>query len=206
MDGEDGNSRTGEPDGPGFALTLWIVGRRVRSMSDLGLVILRLVVGGLLAGHGSQKLFGWFGGPGLAGTAEYLESIGLRPGRWWALVAALSEFGGGLFTLLGLLNPLGPIGIMASMSVATLTAHRGKPIWATKGGAEPAVTNLGAALAIALVGPGFYSLDAGFALHVPTLFSVIAAVLAGGGVIITVAAQRAGQRRTRADRRATRAA
>src|SRR5690349_9421584 len=61
--------------------------------SDLGLLILRLAVGGLLAGHGAQKLFGWFGGHGLEGTGGWLESIGLRPGKSWALMAGLSEFG-----------------------------------------------------------------------------------------------------------------
>jgi putative oxidoreductase len=65
------------------------------------LLILRVVVGSLLVGHGAQKLFGAFGGHGLAGTAAWLESIGLRPGRPWALVAGLSEFGGGLLLALG---------------------------------------------------------------------------------------------------------
>ena len=72
----------------------------------LDLALLRLTLGSLLVGHGSQKLFGWFGGYGLAGTAGYMESLGLRPGRRWAIAAGLSEFGGGLLTLLGFLNRL----------------------------------------------------------------------------------------------------
>src|SRR6267154_6541947 len=105
-------------------------------MRDIGLLILRLVMGGLLVGHGSQKLFGWFSGPGLKGTAGFLESLGLKPGTPWATVAAASEFGGGTLTALGLLHPLGPIGTMGGMIMATAKAHWGKPIWVTQGGAE----------------------------------------------------------------------
>src|SRR6266436_7005776 len=98
------------------------------TMSDIGLLILRLTVGGLLTGHGSQKLFGWFSGPGLKGTAGWLESLGLKPGTPWATVAAASEFGGGVLTTLGLLHPLGPLGTMGTMIMATAKAHWGKPI------------------------------------------------------------------------------
>jgi putative oxidoreductase len=151
-------------------------------MSDLAVLILRATVGGLLAGHGAQKLFGAFGGPGPRGTAGWLESVGLRPGERWAPVAAVTEFGGGVLTALGFLGPLGPIAILAAMSMATITAHRGKPIWATEGGAELPVTNTAAALAIALNGPGRYSLDTALRLQVPA--GVVAAVVLGaaGGV------------------------
>src|SRR5439155_16281523 len=88
------------------------------TMRDIGLLILRLTMGGLLAGHGSQKLFGWFSGPGLKGTAGWLESLGLKPGTPWATVAAASEFGGGTLTALGLLHPLGPIATMGGMVMA----------------------------------------------------------------------------------------
>jgi putative oxidoreductase len=128
-------------------------------MVDLALLILRLTLGSLLAGHGAQKLFGWFGGYGLEGTAGWLESMGLRPGRPWAYVASLSEFGGGTLMLLGLLNPLGPLGAIGSMGMATATIHWGKPIWVTSGGAELPVTNMAIATALMLAGPGKYSLD-----------------------------------------------
>ncbi len=126
---------------------------------DLGLLVLRLAVGGLLAGHGSQKLFGWFQGPGLKGTAGWLESLGLTPGTPWATAASASEFGGGVLTTLGFLHPLGPLGTMGAMIMATVKAHWGKPIWASKGGAELPVINMATALALTLTGPGRFSLD-----------------------------------------------
>src|SRR5438067_277777 len=117
-------------------------------MKDVGLLALRLTTGGLLAGHGAQKLFGWFGGYGPRGTGGWLESMGLRPGRPSAYLAGLSEFAGGLLTALGLLHPLGPLTMMAPMSVATGKAHWGKPIWGTSGGAELPVTNMAIATAV----------------------------------------------------------
>src|SRR5947199_8835452 len=103
---------------------------------DLGLLILRLVTGGLLAGHGAQKLFGWFGGPGLKGTAGWVQSLGLKPAQLWGPGAGAAEFGGGTMTALGLFHPLGPISEISAMAMATAKAHWGKPIWASKGGAE----------------------------------------------------------------------
>src|SRR2546428_13481754 len=105
-------------------------------MRDIGLLILRLVMGGLLVGHGSQKLFGWFNGPGLKGTAGFLESLGLKPGMLWAIGASAGEFGGGMLTALGFLHPLGPFGKIGAMTMAIAKAHWGKPIWASQGGAE----------------------------------------------------------------------
>ncbi|MBF6612408.1 MAG: DoxX family protein [Chloroflexi bacterium] len=136
-------------------------------MGSLALLILRLTVGTLMAGHGSQKLFGWFGGSGLEGTRGWLESMGLRPGRPWALSASLSEFGGGLLMLLGFLNPIGALGVIGAMSMATAKAHWGKPIWVSSGGAELPVINTSAALAIALAGSGRYSLDGLLGIRLP---------------------------------------
>jgi putative oxidoreductase len=133
----------------------------------MALLVLRLVTGGLIAGHGAQKLFGWFGGYGLKGTSGWLESMGLKPGRPWAYLAGGSEFGGGLLTLLGFLNPLGPIASIGAMSMATAKAHWGKPIWVTSGGAELPVTNIAAALAVALAGPGKLSLDRTLGIKLP---------------------------------------
>ncbi len=136
-------------------------------MSNLAMLVLRVVLGLLLAGHGSQKLFGWFGGHGLQGTGGFMESLGLRPGQPWAALAGLSEFGGGVLTVLGFLNPLGPLGIIGAMAMATRKVHWGTPIWATEGGAELPVTNTAAAMALMLNGPGKYSLDRALGIRLP---------------------------------------
>ncbi|SRR5579884_514320 len=137
------------------------------TVADVGLLLLRLVVGGLLAGHGSQKLFGWFSGPGLKGTAGMVESMGFKPGPPWAAAASASEFGGGMLTATGLLHPLGPIGTLGSMFVAATKVHWGKPIWVTKGGAELPVINMAVALALTLTGPGRFSLDRLLGIRLP---------------------------------------
>ena len=158
-------------------------------MKDLGLLALRLTTGGLLAGHGAQKLFGSFQGPGPEGTAGWLESMGLRPGKQWAMAAGLSEFGGGILTALGLAWPLGPIAIMSSMATAAGTAHRGKPIWATAGGAELPLTNFAAGLALMLTGPGRIALDKALGTRLPFTLSALALLGAAGGVALAVSAK-----------------
>ena len=153
-------------------------------MKDLALLLLRLTIGGLMTGHGAQKLFGWFGGYGLEGTGGWLESLGLRPGKQWAMLAGLSEFGGGALTALGLAHPMGPIGIMSAMAVATRKAHWGKPIWATAGGAELPVTDSAIAAALTLTGPGRYSLDRALGIRVPPVLALLAAGSAVAGVAV----------------------
>jgi putative oxidoreductase len=151
-------------------------------MLNLALLTLRVTTGALIAGHGAQKLFGAFGGHGLQGTGQTFDSIGLRPGRWWAPVAGATELGGGLLTLLGLFHPLGPLAIAGAMAVATATAHRGKPIWVTSGGAELPVTNLAIAAFLVLAGPGRYSADAALGTRLSRAVTV-GAMLAGAGVL-----------------------
>ena len=155
-------------------------------MTNLARLLVRLTVGGLLAGHGAQKLFGAFGGSGVEGTAGWLESINLRPGRDWAIVAGLSEFVGGLLTALGALNPFGPIMAAGAMLMATLKVHHGKPIWGTAGGAELPVTNLAVLGALALVGPGRFSADGLLGIRIPRWIAV-PALLAMIGVTVAVA-------------------
>jgi len=151
-------------------------------LKDVETLVLRGVTGGLMAGHGAQKLFGSFGGPGLQGTAGFMESMGLKPGSYWGMAAAGSEFGGGVLTAIGFLYPLGPIGIMSSMGMAWGTAHRGKPIWGTSGGGELPATNMAVALALLIAGPGKYSLDHAFGIKLPGWFGTVAALSAAGAV------------------------
>jgi putative oxidoreductase len=141
--------------------------KKAGTNGDLGLLLLRGTVGGLLMGHGAQKLFGVWGGHGLAGTSGWMESMGFRPGKPWALMASLGEFGGGLLTALGLLTPTGSMGIAGSMAMAAAKVHSGKPIWVTEGGAEFTLTNLAAVTALALAGPGRYSLDHALGIKLP---------------------------------------
>jgi putative oxidoreductase len=160
--------------------------RKGEVMKDAGILAVRAVGGALLAGHGAQKLFGVFGGSGLRGTAGFMEMLGLRPGHLWGTAAALSEFGGGTLLALGLLSPLGSIGAISAMTMATVKAHWGKPIWVTKGGAELAVTYGTIALAVGLTGPGAYSLDHVLGVRVPKPLAagtaLTAAALVGLGI------------------------
>lgn len=130
------------------------------TLSSIGLLVIRLVLGLSLAAHGSQKLFGWFGGYGIKGTGGWLESIGIKPGALFAVLAGLGEFAGGLGVAVGLLTPIAAAGIIIVMIVAILGAHRGKGFFNTNGGWELPLVNIAAALAIALTGAGSISLDA----------------------------------------------
>jgi putative oxidoreductase len=156
-------------------------------MGNLVALLLRVVLGGLMTGHGAQKLFGWWGGYGLDGTSAWLESMGLRPGRTWAIMAGGSEFGGGVLSLLGVLNPLGPLGVIGAMSMATRKAHWGKPIWVTEGGPELPVTNIAIAIALMLTGPGKYSLDRALGIRLPRWIGLLG--LAAIAVAVYSAAQ-----------------
>lgn len=153
-------------------------------MTDLALLILRVVTGGLLAGHGAQKLFGLFGGPGLDKTADQMEQLGMRPGTLWASLAGLSEFVGGLLTVLGLGGPIGTILTGTSMKMATFKAHAGKPIWASACGAELPMVNSTVGTALGLTGPGRYSLDRAFKIKVPLWVSGLIAVGAGAVMVV----------------------
>jgi putative oxidoreductase len=145
-------------------------------------MIVRVVQGSLMAGHGAQKLFGSFGGPGLEGTSGFMEMLGMRPGRPWAYLAGLSEFGGGMLTALGLFNPLGPLGVIGSMSMATRKAHWDKPIWVTEGGAELPVLNIAISTALMIREPDRYSLDRLLGIRLPRWVGLVGLV----GIILTV--------------------
>jgi putative oxidoreductase len=152
-------------------------------MAALGLLILRLVVGLIVAAHGAQKLFGWWGGPGMSGWTGAMTRMRMRPATAWAWLSALSELGGGLLFALGFLSPLGSMAIAGSMLVAIALVHLPKGFWVAKGGYEFNVSLLAAVIAIALTGPGALSLDALFGIHPPEPVTVIiAAVLVIAGV------------------------
>lgn len=141
---------------------------------DLGLLILQVVIGLLMMGHGAQKLFGWFGGQGLRATADWLASMGLRTPRFWALMAGLAEFGGGLLFTLGLLHPIGPLAIIAVIIAAIALVHWSHGLWISNGGSEYSFVLAVLAVVMGLWSPGAYSLDRvlGIALPQPQTFWV----------------------------------
>src|SRR5436305_13185258 len=97
-------------------------------------MITRVLIGGLFVGHGTQKLFGWYGGHGLDGTGGFFESVGHRPGRLMATVAGLSEAGGGLLLTIGPLTPLRSAMVIGTMVVAAAAVRAPHGLWATTGG------------------------------------------------------------------------
>jgi len=135
---------------------------------DVGLLILRGVVGLILVAHGAQKLFGWFGGPGLKGFTGWMAAMGLKPAAIWGLMGALSEFGGGILLALGLLSPLGSLAIIGAMLMAIGLAHWSKGFWGSKGGYEYPLMLLIVSAVLGLVGPGGYSLDSLLGITLPT--------------------------------------
>lgn len=152
-----------------------------------GRLLLRTVVGGLMVGHGLQKLNGSFDGPGLEGTAKMMGAIGLHPARQQALAAALSETVGGTLTAAGFLSPLGPAMITGTMAVAIEKVHKKNGVWVTSGGFEYNLTLIAAALALAAEGPGPLSLDGLFGRYRSGLrWAVLAAALGLGGALATV--------------------
>ena len=126
---------------------------------DLGLLVLRLVIGLLFAGHGAQKLFGAFGGGGLDGTAGMFDNIGLRPGWLHARAAGAAELGGGVLLALGLFTPFAAAALIAVMTAAVVTVHAKNGIWNTNQGYEFNLVLGTVAFALAGVGSGSWSLD-----------------------------------------------
>jgi hypothetical protein len=113
-----------------------------------------------------------------------MEMLGMKPGHVWGRMAALGEFGGGVLTVLGFLNPVGPLSIIGAMSVATRKVHWKLPVWASEGGAELPLMNMAAALSIALSGPGRYSLDHIFGIRAPRWFNVLSAITTVGMIYV----------------------
>ncbi|PZR57341.1 MAG: oxidoreductase [Candidatus Meridianibacter frigidus] len=125
----------------------------------LGLLLVRLIIGLGIAIHGSQKLFGWFGGYGITGTGGFMESLGFRPGHIFAMAAGFGEFVGGILTLLGFLGPVGPALIIATMLVAIFTVHIKNGFLAEHKGFEMPLLYIAGALAAAFTPGNTLSLD-----------------------------------------------
>ncbi|MEU7133818.1 DoxX family membrane protein [Streptomyces sp. NPDC046261] len=130
---------------------------------SLGLLLLRLMLGIIMTGHGTQKLFGWFGGPGIDGTAKAFDSVGYPAPKAMAVIAGLSETLGGLGLALGLLTPLAAAAVLGTM-INALGATWDGGFFLPKGVEFTLLVAL-AATALALTGPGRYSMDA----HLPVL-------------------------------------
>jgi putative oxidoreductase len=153
-----------------------------------GLLALRLIVGLLMAAHGTQKLFGWLGGYGIAGTGQFFERLGFRPGRLFAAAAGTSELLGGLLIAAGFLGPLGPVMVLATMIVAIAAVHWPGGLFATTNGVELPLIYAAVAIAIMFTGPGAYSVDAVLGLTgFWTLGVALAALVAGiAGAIVNL--------------------
>lgn len=156
---------------------------------SVGLLILRVVVGGLLIGHGTQKLFGWFGGAGFHRTAEGFAAMGFRPGRPFAAAAGLGEAAGGALLLFGLATPIGAAAIVGVMTVAIVSVHLENGPWNTNGGFELPLTNATIAAVLAFTGPGRLSLDHAIGWHpwgvAWGVGAVMTGVLAAAAVLLT---------------------
>jgi putative oxidoreductase len=156
---------------------------------DLTLLALRVVVGILFVGHGTQKLFGWFGGSGLDGTAETFEKIGLRPGRLHAPAAGMAEAGGGALLALGLLVPFAAAALIGTMTAAIVSVHARNGVWVTERGFEYNLVLIASAFALTGAGPGAWSLDHALSLSMSgtewALGALAAGVLGGLGAVFS---------------------
>jgi putative oxidoreductase len=132
--------------------------------ADLGLLILRLVVGLTFAAHGAQKAFGWWSGPSYAGWRTGVEGMGLRPAGFWALISTAAELGGGVLLAVGLLTPMATAALIAQSVVIVGLVHLPKGFWNRNGGVEYPLSLAAGVVALAGTGPGSVSLDAALGL------------------------------------------
>jgi putative oxidoreductase len=161
---------------------------------DLALLILRVAIGGIVMPHGLLKLGLVGAGGSIPGVAGWFNSLGLRPGLFWAYVAVLAEAGGGLLTILGLGGPIGPGIVAADLVVVTVIAHWPQGFWAGGGkvGWEFPVPLAAGALAIALAGNGVWSLDRLLGLVYPDWLLPAWLVLMAIGALLALAVRSMG--------------
>jgi putative oxidoreductase len=158
-------------------------------VADIGLFVLRLVVGGAYVAHGLRKL-GWRNADGLAGFVGSISRRGYRPAAAWAAAAIVAEIVGGSLVFLGFLTPVGAALLVAqSVTIVALVAPRG--FWHDAGGIEYPLVLAVASLAIGLVGPGSLSLDAAIGLRFEPVLAAAAAGLAVAGALAGLALRRA---------------
>src|SRR5437588_871957 len=158
---------------------------------SVGLLILRIVVGALFIGHGTQKLFGWFGGHGIDGTGGFFESLRYRNGPAMATLAGLAEAGGGSLVLLGLVTWLGAAAIFGVMLNAMVSVHVKNGIWNSNGGVELPLAFSAAAICLAFTGPGRYSFDQAIGWHMAGwAWGTLAVVLGAVAGLMILASRR----------------
>jgi putative oxidoreductase len=162
---------------------------------SLALLVLRVVVGFAIAGHGAQKLFGSFGGGGLQRTAAGFERMGLRPGRLNALVAGSAEFFGGILIALGLLTTPAAAAVIGVQTTAILVVHLRNRFWVADGGFEYNLVLIAAVFALVGVGAGSWSLDHAIGIDLTGTGWALAAL--GVGLVGGVGAVLAGRLSTR---------
>lgn len=160
----------------------------------LGLSIVRTIIGALFFGHGTQKLFGWFGGHGLEGTGQFFGSIGLHPGRRNAFAAGAAEAGGGALLAAGLATPVASAALIGTMTTAIRKVHGPKGPWSSDGGYEYNLVLIGALVALTDAGPGRLSLDhARGKVHNGPLWAALALAAGLGGSAAVLAAAESAQ-------------
>jgi putative oxidoreductase len=126
----------------------------------IGRLAARTVIGVLFIGHGTQKLFGWFGGPGLEGTEQMMGALEMRPTRANALAAGVSETAGGALLVAGAATPLAASTLIGTMLTAIRKVHKPQGVWAAQGGWEYNAVLIAALVALIDAGPGELSVDA----------------------------------------------
>ena len=141
------------------------------------LLILRLVIGLLFIGHGTQKLFGWFGGHGLEGTTKFFKKLDVHPPYLWAVAASLAEALGGLGLVLGFLTPIAAAAIIGVMLMAIIKVHAKNGLWATNKGIEYNLVIIAIAAVLGLAGSGAYALDSALGIQYPMPITFIVALV-----------------------------